>query len=404
MVHGQVLVAVELFPFLCHSASRLQRMKRKRILILGSTGSIGINALEVVAEKKDLFQVVGLASHWNESLLLEQASRFGISQLALSGASPKDSRITYHGLEGLLRLIEETDAEIVLNGIAGAAGFLPSVKSIQTGKRLALANKETLVMAGEWILSEAKKRGVAILPVDSEHSALFQLVTRFERDTIESVVLTASGGAFRDLPKEQLDTVTPAHALNHPTWNMGRKITIDSASLANKGLEVIEAHHLFEMPPERIHVVIHPQSYVHSLVETKDGNFYAQIGKPDMRIPILNALTYPDIVSHSMGRLSLTNVQLNFFEPDREKYPMLPLAYHALRRGGTYPLVYNAANEVAVEAFLQERIPFTGIPQLVERTLEWCDWPISIEGVEMVLDTDARARSVAQAILSQRKG
>ncbi|MCX7788221.1 MAG: 1-deoxy-D-xylulose-5-phosphate reductoisomerase [Spirochaetes bacterium] len=378
-------------------------MKQKKILILGSTGSIGINALEVVAEKREFFQVVGLASHRNESLLLEQATRFGVSHLALSGTISKDPRIEYNGLEGLLHLIEDSDADIVLNGISGAAGFLPSMKAIQTGKHLALANKETLVMAGELVLAEARKQGVSILPVDSEHSAIFQLFTRFDKTSIEAVILTASGGAFRDLPKEQLSSVTPALALNHPTWNMGTKITIDSASLANKGLEVIEAHHLFEMPPERIHVVIHPQSYVHSLVETKDGNFYAQIGKPDMRIPILNALTYPSILSNSIEKLSLYNVQLSFFEPDREKYPMLPLAYHALRRGGAYPLVYNAANEVAVDAFLQGHLPFTGIPQLVDRTLEWCDWPISIEGVEMVLDTDARARSVAQAILSQRK-
>jgi 1-deoxy-D-xylulose-5-phosphate reductoisomerase len=377
-------------------------MKRKKLLILGSTGSIGINALEVVSEKRDLFEIVGLAAHRNESSLLEQAARFGVSKLALSGEPPKDTRIGYHGLEGLLHLIEDTDADIVLNGIAGAAGFLPSLTSIQTGKHLALANKETLVMAGELVLAEAKKRGVAILPVDSEHSAVFQMISRFDKNSIQSIVLTASGGAFRDLPKERLSSVTPALALNHPTWNMGKKITIDSASLANKGLEVIEAHHLFEMPPERIQVVIHPQSYVHSLIETKDGNFYAQIGKPDMRIPILNALTYPEILSHSMGKLSLTNVNLSFFEPDREKYPMLPLAYQALRRGGTYPLVYNAANEVAVEAFIQGQIPFTGIPRLVQETLEWCDWPLSIEGVEMVLETDARVRAIAQAILTQR--
>ena len=377
-------------------------MKRKKLLILGSTGSIGINALEVVSEKRDLFEIVGLAAHRNESSLLEQAARFGVSKLALSGEPPKDNRIGYHGWEGLLHLIEDTDADIVLNGIAGAAGFLPSLTSIQTGKHLALANKETLVMAGELVLAEAKKRGVAILPVDSEHSAVFQMISRFDKNSIQSIVLTASGGAFRDLPKERLSSVTPALALNHPTWNMGKKITIDSASLANKGLEVIEAHHLFEMPPERIQVVIHPQSYVHSLIETKDGNFYAQIGKPDMRIPILNALTYPEILSHSMGKLSLTNVNLSFFEPDREKYPMLPLAYQALRRGGTYPLVYNAANEVAVEAFIQGQIPFTGIPRLVQETLEWCDWPLGIEGVEMVLETDARVRAIAQAILTQR--
>lgn len=312
-------------------------MKRKKLLILGSTGSIGSNALEVVSEKRDLFEIVGLAAHRNESSLLEQAARFGVSKLALSGETPKDSRIGYHGLEGLLQFIEDIDADIVLNGISGAAGFLPSLKSIQTGKHLALANKETLVMAGELVLAEAKKRGLSILPVDSEHSAVFQMISRFDKNSIQSIVLTASGGAFRDLPKERLSSVTPALALNHPTWNMGKKITIDSASLANKGLEVIEAHHLFEMPPERIQVVIHPQSYVHSLIETKDGNFYAQIGKPDMRIPILNALTYPEVLPHSMGKLSLTNVNLSFLEPDREKYPMLPLAYQALRKGGGVP-------------------------------------------------------------------
>lgn len=378
-------------------------MKRKTVLILGSTGSIGINALDVVSQKKDLFEIAGLATHRNESLLLEQATRFGVSKLALSGAIPKDARIQYQGLDGLLNLIEDTDADIVLNGVSGSAGFLPSIKSIQMGIHLALANKETLVMAGEFVLAEAKKRGVAILPVDSEHSAVFQMISRFDKEAIEGIVLTASGGAFRDLPKERLSSVTPSLALNHPTWNMGKKITIDSASLANKGLEVIEAHHLFEMPPERIQVVIHPQSYVHSLIETKDGNFYAQIGKPDMRIPILNALTYPEVLSHSMGKLSLHNLQLSFFEPDQEKYPMLPLAYQALRRGGAYPLVYNAANEVAVDAFMQGQIPFTGIPHLVNETLEWCDWPLSIEGVEMVLETDARVRAIAQAILTQRK-
>ncbi|HOV39222.1 MAG TPA: 1-deoxy-D-xylulose-5-phosphate reductoisomerase, partial [Spirochaetales bacterium] len=208
-------------------------------------------------------------------------------------------------------------------------------------------------------------------------------------------------GAFRDTPIENLPFVTVQHALQHPTWSMGKKITIDSASLANKGLEVIEAHHLFDLSPEQIRVVIHPQSYVHSLIQTKEGNYYAQIGKPDMRIPILNALTYPEIVSYPEGRFSLPDVQLNFSQPDKEKYPMLPLAYQVLQKGGAYPLVYNAANEVSVEAFLQGNLRFTGIPELVTKTLEWCDWPITLDGIDHILDTDARSRSVAQAILSQ---
>jgi len=376
-------------------------MNRKKVLVLGSTGSIGTSALDIISQGADRFELVGLSAHSNEMLLLEQARRFGIKQLALSGKEPTDSRILYRGIEGVLKLIENSDAHIVINGIAGAAGFLPSYTCIQAGKHLALANKETLVMGGTFITSEARRKGVSILPVDSEHSAIFQLFHKFGKDAVDSIVLTASGGAFRDTPIENLPFVTVQHALQHPTWSMGKKITIDSASLANKGLEVIEAHHLFDLSPEQIRVVIHPQSYVHSLIQTKEGNYYAQIGKPDMRIPILNALTYPEIVSYPEGRFSLPDVQLNFSQPDKEKYPMLPLAYQVLQKGGAYPLVYNAANEVSVEAFLQGNLRFTGIPELVTKTLEWCDWPITLDGIDHILDTDARSRSVAQAILSQ---
>ncbi|MFQ3619389.1 MAG: 1-deoxy-D-xylulose-5-phosphate reductoisomerase [Spirochaetales bacterium] len=378
-------------------------MSKKRVLILGSTGSIGISALEILAEKPDCFEIVGLSAHSNESLLLEQAQKYKVTKLALSQGNTNHPAIPYKGREGILRLIEESEADIVLNGIVGSAGFVPSLTALRMGKHLALANKETLVMAGELVLKEVKKHGVNLLPVDSEHSAIFQLYTRFAKDSLEGVILTASGGAFRDLPKEKLSKVTPADALKHPTWSMGKKITIDSASLANKGLEVIEAHHLFELPPEKIHVVIHPQSYVHSLIQTKDGNLYAQIGVPDMRIPILNALSYPDILPQSLPKLSLSNLSLHFFEPDREKYPMLGLAYKALQKGGAYPLVYNAANEVAVEAFLQGALPFTGIPILVEKTLQWKDWPIHLSSVEEVLATDAYARAISRSILSERK-
>jgi 1-deoxy-D-xylulose-5-phosphate reductoisomerase len=351
----------------------------------------------------DLFRVVGISAHRNEAELLQAAAGHGAGALALSGKTPSDPRITYSGGEGLLRMIAETDADIVVNGIAGAAGFLPSVTAVESGKALALANKETLVMAGGLVKALAAARGVPILPVDSEHSAVFQMFHKFGAAAVEAVILTASGGAFRDLPSDRLENVTPADALRHPTWSMGPKITIDSASLANKGLEVIEAHHLFDLPPERIKVLVHPQSYVHSLIETREGSLYAQIGRPDMRIPILNALTYPDPVSYAPGRFSLAGMSLTFREPDPAKFPMLPLAYEALRRGGSFPLVYNAANEEAVAAFLEGGISFPGIAETVSRVMDARDWP-GFSSVSEVLRIDREARLAAADLLDRREG
>lgn len=364
---------------------------KKKVIVLGSTGSIGISTLDVIASMPDRFEVVGLSAYGNESALLAQAELFGTDNTALSGRRPANPRIRRSLEDGLLGMIRETEADIVVNGISGAAGFLPSIASLESGRTLALANKETLVMAGDLIKILASKKNVSIIPVDSEHSAIFQMFHKFGSASISGVLLTASGGAFRDLPKEKLARVGPEDALRHPTWNMGKKITIDSASLANKGLEVIEAHHLFDMPPEKIRVLIHPQSYVHSLIETLEGSMYAQIGRPDMRIPILNALTYPEPVSYEPGRFNLAGMNLSFSEPDFDKYPMLSLAYDALRRGGSYPLVYNAANEVAVQAFIDGVISFPGIGELVSRTLDSVSWP-EFSAVEEVLLLDKRAR------------
>ena len=292
----------------------------KKIIVLGATGSIGRSALDIVRSFPDRFQVTALSCHTQETLLRRIAAEFGITRIALSGVPENSSPhgIPYAGEAGLLHMIEESDADYLVNGISGAAGFLPSVKALESGKTLALANKETLVMAGSLIKKTAARHNTALIPVDSEHSAVFQLVRALGEQAVESVILTASGGPFRDFSLQKLASVSLADALQHPTWNMGQKITIDSATLANKGLEVIEAHHLFDLPPEKIHVLIHPQSYVHSLVETRDGMQYAQIGKPDMRVPILGALSYPENCSWPQGKFSLAGMSLTFTRPDTD--------------------------------------------------------------------------------------
>lgn len=375
----------------------------QRIILLGCTGSIGRSTIDVVEQYPDLFKLVALSAHGNEEKLLALGERFNLTALALSGRKAEDSRIRFSGTAGLLTMIEETHADVVVNGISGAAGFLPSVTALKSGKRLALANKETLVMAGSFIRRLADAKDLPILPVDSEHSAIYLLFHRFGPEQIENVILTASGGAFRDLPKEKLSSVTLQDALKHPTWSMGEKITIDSASLANKGLEVIEAHHLFSMPPEHIKVLVHPQSFVHSLIETKEGSLYAQIGKPDMKTPILNALTFPQVASNPSGKCSLAGMNLSFSEPNLDKYPMLGLAYEALKLGGAHPLVYNAANEVAVEAFVHGTINFPGIGLLVEKTLSSRQWMKDLDSVEAVLDADAEARAATCSFISAIK-
>ncbi|HOJ98157.1 MAG TPA: 1-deoxy-D-xylulose-5-phosphate reductoisomerase [Termitinemataceae bacterium] len=370
---------------------------KKRVAILGATGSIGKNALDVIRAHPDFFSVVLLSSHRDEEGLLRIGKDFPDALLALSGSSPSNSKraaIQFFGQEGLLSAINESHPDIVVNGIAGAAGLLPSLKAIEAGATLALANKETLVMAGPLVFDQARRQGVAILPVDSEHSALFHLVNAHGKERVEELILTASGGPFRSYAKEELAKITAQEALNHPTWKMGGKITIDSASLANKGLEVIEAVRLFAMPPEKIKVVVHPQSIVHSLIRLSDGALYAQLSQPDMRLPIHNALFWPSHEQNPFGRLEIPFETLTFEAPDIHKFPMLSLAYEAIRKGGVYPAVYNAANEVAVELFVKGALRFIDIPALTEEILQR-DWIGCDTNLDDILDADQKARDLA---------
>ena len=359
-------------------------MKRKRVIILGSTGSIGQSAMAVIRKQPGKFELVGTSSHTKEEQLLEQKAEFGVKDLALSGRKPISPEVNYSGSEGLLEMIRNTEADIVLNGVAGADGLLPSVAALESGKDLALANKESIVMAGELIKEIAREHGRQIIPVDSEHSAIFNLLRNTQRQYVAEVILTASGGAFRDTPIEELPYVTVKQALVHPTWSMGMKITIDSATMANKGLEVIETHVLFDMDVKKIKVLLHPQSYVHSLIRTKEGSLYAQISRPDMRMPIQNALSYPDIYNSYIDPFDLIGKKLEFYELDMKRYRMLDLAFQVLNAEcPSLSIAYNAANEVAVVNFIKGKIDYLTIPQIVEKALqrEWSCVPKDIEGV-----------------------
>lgn len=308
----------------------------------------------------------------------------------------------YRGEEGLLDMIVETEADLVVNGISGSRGLLPSVKSLENKKNLALANKETVVMAGNLVSDLARRSGVLLLPVDSEHHAVFTLLHNRSKEEVREIILTASGGAFRNLSYEQLKHVRLEDAVTHPNWNMGAKITVDSATMANKGLEVIEAHYLFDFPVSAIKVLIHPQSYVHSLVRTTDGFLYAQISQPDMRLSIQDALTYPRLQRSCIEPFDLTDKSLSFEPVDPRKYRLLSLAYEAVERSGGYAIAYNAANEVAVEQFLSRGISFLEISSLVEDTLQ-DDWSASTKRIEEILQVDQEARLRAAEILKKMK-
>jgi len=352
----------------------------KRLTILGSTGSIGTNCLNVVETHPDEFAVVYLAAHSNLELLYQQAQRFR-PRAVVAVQVPKESdwcaRFKKFGIEfltgaaALAEIAAAPEVDVVVNAIVGAAGLPATLRALQQSRTVALANKETLVVAGELITSEARKFGGKLIPIDSEHSALWQCLVGESSQRIEKLILTASGGPFRQRPKDDFVRITLAEALNHPNWTMGRKITIDSATLMNKGLEVIEARWLFDVPVERIHVLVHPQSIIHSMVEFVDGSIKAQLGVPDMRLPIQYALTYPDRLPNRFPRLDFSVWrQLDFHEPDFEKFVCLKLAYDALREGGTAPAVLNAANEEAVHAFLRETIRFDQISHLVDGALQ----------------------------------
>ena len=381
----------------------------KRLTVLGVTGSVGRRTLELVEQFPDEFRLEGMAARGSDpALVAELCARHRPRVLALTDpaavdrvaraiSAPLPEILT--GPEGLVTLAGQVDADIVLSAIVGGAGLLPTMAAIQSGKAVALANKETLVMAGSLMTAAAREGGVPLLPVDSEHSAIFQCLEGQRRADVARILLTASGGPFRRMDKADLEGVTVAQALNHPTWKMGAKITVDSATLMNKGLEVIEARWLFDVTAERVHVVVHPQSIIHSMVEYVDGSVIAQLGVADMGIPILYALTYPRRLPCPAERLDLTRGgALSFEEPDTDRFPCLSLARQALEAGDCAPAILNAANEVAVAAFLAGQIRFTRIPALIAEALGRVpNRPLN--SIDTCVDIDAETRRVVQGWL-----
>jgi 1-deoxy-D-xylulose-5-phosphate reductoisomerase len=376
----------------------------RRVVILGSTGSIGVQALDVVSRAGDELDVVGLSAGSGWETLVAQAQAHGVGRIALADrdAAARAAEVwtdgeVLAGPQGLERLITEAPCDLVLNGIVGSAGLVPTVATLGEGIDLALANKESLVVGGELVTQLAEATGAAIIPVDSEHSALHQLLDRTPPTpgTVERLIITASGGPFRGRRAEQLQDVTVEQALAHPTWAMGGKITIDSATLMNKGLEVIEAHHLFGVSYEEIDVIVHPQSIVHSLVQLVDGATLAHLGYPDMRVPISYALHYPDRVEVPVRPLDLAELGALTFEPvDADTFSCLRLAREAGIAGGTAPCTLNAANEIAVHAFLQGRLPFAAIPRVIEETLE-CTAQPPVHSFDTLAHADGEARRAA---------
>lgn len=343
----------------------------KQVLLLGASGSIGNSTLDIIRRYPNEFQLCGASTHQNREMLSAIGQEFHLENLALSHeVHSKNSSFRYKGKEGVIALIEEAKPDIVLNGIAGSAGLLFSYEVLKRGIDLALANKESLVMAGALIKAEAKKKNCQLLPVDSEHSALFHLLEGRASQTVKRLWLTASGGAFRTRPLESFAKIGVEEALKHPTWKMGKKITIDSATMANKGLELIEAVQLFDVEPEKISVVIQPSSQVHSLIQTCEGSFYAQLSNPDMRIPILNALSWPRLLESDLGKLDFEQLNLSFSLPEKERYPLLYLAYEAAKEGFHACIAFNAANEAAVESFCRGEIGYLQIAQVVQSLLE----------------------------------
>ena len=380
----------------------------KSIVILGSTGSIGTSTLDIVDRFPDEFSVVGLTAGNNDEMLEDQVRRFKPRAVAMSNeAAAGRLRQRCSGLSveimsgpaGLAQVASLPEIELVVSAIVGGAGLVPTLAAIRNGKHIALANKEPMVMAGKLMQEEAKRHGVRIFPVDSEHSAIFQSLEGHRIKDVRRLILTASGGALWDVPKEQLQDVTPERALQHPNWKMGAKITIDSATLMNKGLEVVEARWLFDIPESRIDVLIHRESIIHSLVEYEDRSMISQLGLPDMRTPISYAMRYPDRLSLDLPSLDLTEVgKLTFCKPDHDRFPCLSLGYESLRIGGTMPAAMNAANEIAVEAFLQGGIRFTDISDIIQSTMQ-AHAPRPVESVEVALEADRWARAKADSLV-----
>jgi 1-deoxy-D-xylulose-5-phosphate reductoisomerase len=380
----------------------------RKVLLLGSTGSIGTSALKVARDIPERMQIVGLAAHRSVDALVQQVLETGVTQVALTdevaaaeARSQLPKQVTvYAGIRGLVDLVQASDADMVLVAIVGVAGLAPALAAIEAGKHLAVASKEILVMAGEAVMEAARRKGVNILPVDSEHNAIFQCLEGHKGCEVSRILLTASGGPFRQWPADQLPKVTVAQALRHPTWSMGKKITIDSATLFNKGLEMIEARWLFDVPMSRIEVVVHPQSIVHSMVEFTDKSVIAQLSHSDMCFPIQYAVTWPERVPNHLKPLDFAQLaNLTFEAPRTLDFPALDLARHAGDVGGTLPAVLNAANEVAVQAFLEERSSFPAIWQTVSRVMEKHQ-VVQHPNLDELIEADAWARDTAAACLA----
>jgi len=381
---------------------------KKKVALLGATGSIGKSTQDILQNEKNRFEPVLFSAYKNSEELLRLKKKYPGALTALasdsapSGNKPEQG-IDFFGKEGLLNAISAAGADITINGIAGAAGFEPSLAVVNSGSNLALANKETIVMAGHIILPLAKKKNLNIIPVDSEHAAIFRLLEGHDRSIVDEIILTASGGPFRKYSSEQLRNIIPEEALAHPTWSMGPKISVDSATMANKGLELIEAAVLFGFPPEKIKVVIHPESIVHSMLRLTNGAVYAQMSLPDMRLPIHDALCWPETEVSSYGNMVFDSLALNFDKCDLKRFPMLSLAYEALKAGHLAQILYNASNEIAVEAFLKGKITFLEIPVIVGYVLNQniVDEK-GLSEIEAVLAIDLEGRKLAREYIANR--
>ena len=385
-------------------------MKKQQICILGSTGSIGVQALDVIRQHPDLYEVYCLTANNSVDKLAEQAREFNPAAVVIANTAHYDKLVSlladrpdikvYAGTEALNEIVEAQPIDAVLASMVGFSGLVPTIRAVKAHKKICLANKETLVVAGELILKLVEQYHVDLLPVDSEHSAIFQCLVGEDINKVDKLLLTCSGGPFRQYTYEQLQQVTAEDALKHPTWRMGAKITIDSASLMNKGFEVMEARWLFGIPAERIEVLIHPQSVVHSGVQFIDGAVKAQLGMPDMRLPIQYAFSYPQRLNLDGDRLDLFKTQhLDFIEPDVNKFRCLGLAYEAIRQGGNMPCILNAANEVVNLAFREGRCTFTGMADVIEKTMQQASFDSNIT-LDTYLQTDTEARRIAQSLLS----
>ena len=379
----------------------------KNVVLLGATGSIGTSSVDVILQHSDIFKLYAVAANSSVAKVAEIVRKFKVERVCMfdpNAAKELEKELgikVLAGMEGLCELAADPKADIIINALMGAVGCLPTITAIEHGKHVALANKETMVMAGPVIWDKlAENPKSFITPIDSEHSAIFQCLSGRPEKDVEFLEITASGGPFREWPIEKFEQITVADALNHPVWSMGKKITIDSASMMNKGLEVLEAHFLFHIPYEQIKVVVHPQSMVHSLVQFRDGSLMAQLGAPDMRIPIQVALTWPDRLPLETKRLDLpTLAKLTFFEPDFNKFRCLALAFEAGRRGGIVPAMMNAANEVLVDAFLKGNLKFTDIPKHVETIMTGAPTVMGHLTLDQVLEADAEARRLTAALI-----